>query len=101
MSRYPSQTWGGVQADFEREEVHGLVEEIIAVAAGSIENLAEEAGVSYAALYGWASGRRNPTAENLLALAKVADRRSDSLRELAASIRALAKGEEEHPGPLP
>lgn len=82
------------------ESVHACIERIIALAAGSIEELAEEAGVSYATLYGWATDRRSPTHEHLLKLAEVADRRSDHLRETAARLRQLGKGEEEQPGPL-
>lgn len=82
------------------DSIHECIEEIVALAAGSIERLADEVGVTYATLYGWATDRRRPSAEHLLELARVTDERSDALREAAARLRKLGKGEDEHPGPL-
>lgn len=82
------------------DAVHEHIEHIIALAAGSIEELASEVGVTYSTLYGWATDRRRPTRDHLLELARVADERSDDLRSAAARLRELGKDEEEHPGPL-
>lgn len=87
-------------ADCAPETIHGCIERIIALTAGSIEELADEVGVSYATLYGWATDRRSPTTDHLLDLAKIADERADDLRQTAAQLRAIGKGEDEHPGPL-
>lgn len=83
------------------DTIHACIERIIALTAGSIEELATETGVSYATLYGWATDRRTPTTEHLLSLAEIADRRADALRETAALLREIGRREAEHPGPLP
>jgi transcriptional regulator with XRE-family HTH domain len=58
--------------------------------AGTVQALAEEVGVSYAALCSWSRGRRHPPARRLVRLAEVLDRRAERLRELAAVLRQQA-----------
>lgn len=70
-------------------EVAGLVDQLLETTAGRLEDVAEEAGVSYSALYSWATGRRRPHPENLRALASVASRRADRLSDLADRLEAL------------
>jgi transcriptional regulator with XRE-family HTH domain len=58
--------------------------------AGTVQALAEEVGVSYAALCSWSRGRRRPPAHRLLKLAEVMDSRAERLRELAIELRQQA-----------
>lgn len=75
--------------------VHDMIRDALDRAAGSLEDLAAEVGVTYASLKAWADGRRNPSPENLARLADALDRRSTELEELAAQIRGAAgQGEE-------
>lgn len=59
-------------------------------AAGSLGEIAADAGVSYDTLYAWKTGRRNPTPENLARLAEALDRRGEELRDLARELREAA-----------
>ncbi len=67
-----------------------MIREAARIAAGNLEELASEVGVSYASLKAWMDGRRNPTPENLRRLAAVLERRGDELRELAEGLRKEA-----------
>lgn len=64
----------------------GLVEEALAATAGSVEDLAEEVGVSAHTLWGWAKGRRSPRPENLRKLTEVLEQRGRRLRSLAEEL---------------
>lgn len=70
------------------EAVSGLISDLLAGIAGRMEDVAEEAGVSYSALYSWATGRRRPGRRNLQKLADLAEDRSDRLEELAEELRS-------------
>jgi transcriptional regulator with XRE-family HTH domain len=59
--------------------------------------VADEAGVSYSALYSWATGRRRPSRENLKRLAEVATRRADRLADLAEGIHSRLNGRRAEP----
>lgn len=63
-----------------------MVVRAIEAAAGGIEQLAADVGVSYATMWAWANGKRNPTPANLRKLARVLRRRSVKLEELANRI---------------
>lgn len=52
-----------------------------------MEDVAREAGVSYSALYSWATGRRRPGRRNLEKLASLAEQRATELEEVAAELR--------------
>ena len=69
-----------------------LIDELLDTTAGRLEDVADEAGVSYSALYSWATGRRRPSRENLKRLAEVAARRADRLADLAEGIRSRLNG---------
>jgi transcriptional regulator with XRE-family HTH domain len=69
-----------------------LIDELLDTTAGRLEDVASEAGVSYSALYSWATGRRSPNPENLARLASVASRRADRLASLADGIRERVNG---------
>ncbi len=70
------------------EAVSGLISDLLEGIAGRMEDVAQEAGVSYSALYSWATGRRRPGRRNLQKLVELAEDRSDRLDELAEELRA-------------
>ncbi|MDX1674292.1 MAG: helix-turn-helix transcriptional regulator [Longimicrobiales bacterium] len=75
-------------------DIAKLVEGLLDCTAGRLEDVAREAGVSYSALYSWATGRRRPSEENLKRLAAVAERRAERLSRLARHLDSrLAEAE--------
>lgn len=72
--------------------VSELVEELLDGIAGRMEDVAHESGVSYSALYSWATGRRRPGRRNLERLASVAEERAARLERLASELRDRAQG---------
>jgi transcriptional regulator with XRE-family HTH domain len=56
----------------------------------SIQQLANDAGISYDTLYSWARSRRAPRPENLRSLANAFDRRAEALRQIADALRRAA-----------
>lgn len=69
------------------EAISDLVGDLLEGIAGRMEDVAEEAGVSYSALYSWATGRRRPGRGNLEKLAALAKQRADRLERLADRLR--------------
>lgn len=69
------------------EPVSDLVGDLLEGIAGRMEDVAEEAGVSYSALYSWATGRRRPGPRNLEKLARLAEQRAGRLENLAEELR--------------
>ena len=69
------------------EPVSELVGDLLEGIAGRMEDVADEAGVSYSALYSWATGRRRPGPRNLEKLARLAERRAGRLEGLAEELR--------------
>lgn len=59
----------------------------------NMRELSEEAGVSYNTLRSWASGRRSPTSDGLLALADALERRSERLADLSDKVRQMVTTE--------
>jgi AcrR family transcriptional regulator len=78
----------------QRGEVAVLVKRAIEVAAGQVEDLAAEAGISKHTLYAWAAGRRRAPAEKLERFAAVLRRRSGELAALAADLDRAAERRE-------
>lgn len=72
------------------EGISELVGDLLEGIAGRMEDVAEEAGVSYSALYSWATGRRRPGKGNLEKLATLAQQRADRLERLANRLRDRA-----------
>ncbi len=70
------------------EAVSALISDLLDGIAGRMEDVAQEAGVSYSALYSWATGRRRPGRRNLEKLVELAEDRSDRLDELAEALRS-------------
>lgn len=69
------------------ENVSELVGDLLEGIAGRMEDVAQEAGVSYSALYSWATGRRRPGRRNLERLARLAEQRANRLGTLAEELR--------------
>ena len=69
------------------EAVSELIGDLLEGIAGRMEDVAQEAGVSYSALYSWATGRRRPGRRNLEKLASLAEERSNRLDALAEELR--------------
>lgn len=69
------------------DDISELVKDLLDGVAGRMEDVAREAGVSYSALYSWATGRRRPGRRNLEKLALLADQRSERLARLAERLR--------------
>lgn len=69
------------------EPVSELVGDLLEGIAGRMEDVAQEAGVSYSALYSWATGRRHPGPRNLERLARLAEKRAGRLEGLAEELR--------------
>ena len=74
------------------EAVSELIGDLLEGIAGRMEDVAQEAGVSYSALYSWATGRRRPGRRNLERLASLAEERSSRLDELAGELRDQLRG---------
>lgn len=72
----------------ENKAVSDVVGDLLQGIAGRMEDVAREAGVSYSALYSWATGRRRPGRQNLEKLATLAEHRSEELERLASELRA-------------
>lgn len=70
------------------EAVSDIVGELLEGIAGRMEDVAKEAGVSYSALYSWATGRRRPGRRNLEKLASLAEQRAEELEDVAAELRS-------------
>ena len=71
----------------DKNEISEVVGDLLQGIAGRMEDVAQEAGVSYSALYSWATGRRRPGRQNLEKLAKLAQQRSRELEEVASELR--------------
>jgi transcriptional regulator with XRE-family HTH domain len=69
------------------EPISELVGDLLEGIAGRMEDVAQEAGVSYSALYSWATGRRRPGRDNLEKLASLAEQRAGRLERLADRLR--------------
>ncbi|CAN5737701.1 hypothetical protein BH23GEM9_BH23GEM9_31990 [soil metagenome] len=73
-----------------RHDVPETVSRACTEGAGTVQALAEEVGVSYAALCSWSRGRRQPPPHRLDRLADVLEDRAERLRNLASELREQA-----------
>jgi transcriptional regulator with XRE-family HTH domain len=64
-----------------------MIDKALDKATGSLQTIADDAGISYDTLWAWKTGRRNPTPENLARLADALDRRGGELVKLAEALR--------------
>ena len=67
-----------------------MIAQAVQGAAGSMEELAAETGVTYASLKAWVDGRRNPSPANLVKLADALERRGGEVVKLAEALRKEA-----------
>jgi transcriptional regulator with XRE-family HTH domain len=74
----------------DRSGVADAVTRACTASAGTVQALAEEVGVSYAALCSWSRARRQPPPHRLRKLADVLESRAERLRDIAGELRALA-----------
>jgi transcriptional regulator with XRE-family HTH domain len=79
--------------DISPQEVQVIVQRALRDGTFSMRELAEESGLSYAALRAWSAGDRTPQPESLRNLASGLRRRMEMLGELAAELEKAA-GEE-------
>jgi hypothetical protein len=75
----------------ESEDIVGLVQRVLRDGPFSMRQLADDAGLKYDVLRGWAIGRRTPTAENLFRMADGFEHRAKQLRHIADELREAAK----------
>lgn len=69
------------------EDLPRLIQRALEDGPFSIQQLAEEAGISYDTLYSWAKRRRVPRPENLRQLAHGFDQRAEVLQQIAEELR--------------
>ncbi|MDP9349203.1 MAG: helix-turn-helix domain-containing protein [Gemmatimonadota bacterium] len=72
------------------ENLSKLIQRALEEGPFSIQQLADEAGVSYDSLYSWAKRRRVPRPENLRQLADGFGRRAEMLQNIAEELRRAA-----------
>lgn len=72
----------------DNKAVADVVGDLLRGIAGRMEDVAREAGVSYSALYSWATGRRRPGRKNIEKLAALAEQRAEELGALASELRS-------------
>ena len=72
--------------------IEALIDELLDTTAGSLEDVANQAGVSYSALYSWATGRRRPSRQNLERLIALARKRAVRLDDLADRLDERVNG---------
>jgi transcriptional regulator with XRE-family HTH domain len=82
-----------VNTDPPHNDVPQTVARACTESAGTVQALAQEVGVSYAALCSWSRGRRQPPAHRLRRLADVLEDRAGRLREIAAELRTLTEND--------
>jgi transcriptional regulator with XRE-family HTH domain len=69
------------------EKLRRMIDRALDTATVSLQAIADETGVSYDTLWAWKNGRRNPSPENLAALADALERRGGELVKLAEQLR--------------
>lgn len=72
------------------EEVRAMLDKALRIVMGNLQEVADEAGVSYSTLRAWADGRRNPSPDNLRKVAAVLERRGGELQAIAHGLREEA-----------
>ncbi len=72
------------------EDIIGLVQRALRDGPFSMRQLADDAGLKYDVLRGWAIGRRTPTAENLSRMADGFEQRAHQLQRIAEELRDAA-----------
>jgi hypothetical protein len=71
----------------QNERIVRAIERALAEGPFTIQQLAEESGISYDTLYSWVRRRRMPRSENVRQLASGLEKRADLLREIAEDLK--------------
>ena len=82
---------GGVIEREKTEELRRLIRRIVTESGVTQQQLARDAGLSYAALHAWLIGARAPSAKSLLQLIDGLESRAEELQRLAESLRTEAR----------
>jgi transcriptional regulator with XRE-family HTH domain len=77
----------------QNERMSRAIERALSEGPFTIQQLADEAGISYDTLYSWVKGRRVPRPENVRQLASGLERRADLLREIADDLQGAIKSD--------
>jgi transcriptional regulator with XRE-family HTH domain len=77
----------------QNDRISRAIERALSEGPFTIQQLADEAGVSYDTLYSWVKGRRVPRPGNVRQLASGLTKRSDLLRELADALKDAVESE--------
>ena len=77
----------------QNERISRAIERALAEGPFTIQQLADDAGISYDTLYSWVRGRRRPRSENVRQLAKGLATRADLLRAIADELNDAAGSE--------
>lgn len=77
----------------QNERISRAIERALSEGPFTIQQLAEEAGISYDTLYSWVKGRRVPRPENVRQLVSGLEKRADLLREIADDLKAAVDSE--------
>lgn len=73
------------------EDLRGLIRRIVTESGVTQQQLARDAGLSYAALHAWLIGARTPSARSLLQLIDGLESRAEELQRLAESLRVQSR----------
>lgn len=76
-----------------RRAVQVMIERMLSDGPFSMNDIARETGLSYAALRSWATGRRTPKPENIERLAAYLERHGKKLQDFAEDLRRAAEGD--------
>jgi transcriptional regulator with XRE-family HTH domain len=77
----------------QNERISQVIERALSEGPFTIQQLAEEAGISYDTLYSWVKRRRVPRPENVRQLAHGLEKRADLLREIAEDLNDAIESE--------
>lgn len=73
------------------EELRRLIRRIVTESGVTQQQLARDAGLSYAAVHAWLIGTRAPSAKSLLQLIDGMEARAEELQRLAESLRSESR----------
>ena len=77
----------------QNERISRAIERALSEGPFTIQQLADEAGISYDTLYSWVKRRRVPRPENVRQLASGLQKRADLLREIAEDLKNAVESE--------
>jgi transcriptional regulator with XRE-family HTH domain len=80
-------------AEPQNDRITRAIERALSEGPFTIQQLADEAGISYDTLYSWVKRRRVPRPENVRQLASGLERRADLLREISEDLKGAVEGE--------